>query len=156
MQIDLDKIQSKLQSRKPKAMETGYEPQLQHTEKMAEFWEWMTREFGHKWNFQGGVFDGPKLAKNFMVWCEKLQHFTEREWDRVFKRIEGDIKEYAKLGKTLFPPSPTEVVAYAESPVGAGMYKDFDRSTAVEDLTKKEERHELGKQQCSNLLDMFK
>jgi len=119
----------------------------------------MTRQYGHKWSIQGGVYDGQQLSKNFVVWCEDLQHFGEKQWNRVFKRIEHDIKEAARMGKESWPPSPVAVVEYAADNTdeeGWKMYKAFDRSTAVEDLKKKEERHELGKHQCSNLLDMFK
>jgi len=115
----------------------------------------MTRQYGHKWTIQGGIYDGQRLSENFLVWCEDLQHFGDTEWDRAFKRIQGDLKENAKMGKESWPPSSIAVVAYAEPPMCSQMYKAFDRSTALEDITTKEKRLELGVSECDKLLKLF-
>ena len=117
----------------------------------------MGQLYQHKWLSSAGVhIDDDGYTDTFNRWCKELEHFTSGDWKRAYNRIEGDIKHAAKMGEQIWPPSSLEVIAFAEPPCGSAMYKDFDRSTAVEDLTKKEERHELGKHQWSNLLDMFK
>ena len=118
----------------------------------------MTRQYGHKWSIQGGVYDGQQLSKNFVVWCEDLQHFGEKQWTRVFKRIEHDIQEAARMGKESWPPSPVAVVEYAADSAGEEgwrMYKSFDRATALEDITAKEKRIETGKVECEKILKLF-
>jgi len=94
-------------------------------------------------------------TNNFLRWCGELSHFTDKDWTRAYKRIEGDIKEAARMGEDIWPPSSVAVVAYAEPPMYSKMYKSFARTTAVEDITKKEKRKELGQVECKKLLDMF-
>jgi len=59
------------------------------------------------------------------------------------------------MGKESWPPSSIAVVAYAEPPMCSQMYKAFDRSTALEDITTKEKRLELGVSECDKLLKLF-
>lgn len=115
----------------------------------------MTRQFGHKWTIQGGIYDGSSLSGNFLSWCEDLQHFGDAEWERAFNRIQGDLKENAKMGEESWPPSSIAVVAYGEPPMCSKMYKPFDRSTGIEDQTAKKSRKEVGARECKSLLSIF-
>mgnify|MGYP003646112776 CR=1 FL=1 len=105
---------------------------------------------------EGLVFDEEEnYNNNFLRWCKELEHFTGKDWSRAYKRIESDVKEAARMGKDIWPPSSLAVVAYSEPPICSQMYKAFDRSTAVEDLTAKEERYRRGQEESSKLLSMF-
>jgi len=116
----------------------------------------MIQLFQHKWvSTEGDQIKDGIHTNNFLRWCGELSHFTDKDWTRAYKRIEGDIKEAARMGEDIWPPSSVAVVAYAEPPICSQMYKSFDRSTALEDITKKEERIELGKAECEKLLNLF-
>lgn len=117
----------------------------------------MTQLFQHKWeSTAGAAIDDDGYTETFMRWCKELEGFTTEDWKRAYTRVESDIKAAAKMGKEIWPPSTLDVIAYAEhNPTGSAMYKPFDRSTALEDKTAREKRRELGKEQCSNLLNMW-
>jgi hypothetical protein len=96
-----------------------------------------------------------EYTDNFKRWCDELKHFSDKEWKRSYNRIEHDISAAAKIGDDIWPPSSVAVLAYSEPPMRSKMYKTFGRATALEDITKKEQRKELGKVECGNILSMF-
>ena len=116
----------------------------------------MTKQYRHQWtSSEGGVYEGDNLSENFLSWCEELQDFGDKEWGRVFERIKGDIKDAAKTGEDIWPPSSVAVLAYAEPPMCSQMYKTFDRAKGIEDQTAKAHRKEVGAKECGNILSMF-
>ena len=117
----------------------------------------MTQLYQHKWVSTEGdhLNEKDEYSDNFKRWCGELSHFTDKHWQRSYKRIEGDIKEAARMGDDIWPPSSVAVVAYADPPMCSKMYKPFDRSTALEDITAKEKRLELGMSECDKLLKLF-
>jgi len=117
----------------------------------------MTQLYQHKWVSTEGDYLNEKdeYTENFKRWCGELGHFTDKHWQRSYKRIEGDIKEAARMGDDIWPPSSVAVVAYGEPPICSQMYKSFDRATALEDITAKEKRIELGCRESAKLLAMF-
>ena len=113
----------------------------------------MIQLYQHKWvSTEGKSIKDGEYTNNFKRWCEELSHFTDKHWKRSYNRIEGDIKKTAQMGIDVWPPSSVAVIAYSKC---SAMYKSFDRSRAVEDLTEKEKRNELGKAECKKILDMF-
>ena len=124
---------------------------------MTKFWVRMSQLFTHKFlSAEGEHIDNQgEYSSNFKRWCEELKKFTDKDWTKAYKRIEDDIKAAAHEGKDLWPPSSLAVIAYAEPVIASQMYKAFDRSAAVEDLTAKEERYRRGQEESSKLLSMF-
>lgn len=154
MEIDLEQMQKRLLSKSVQGSQEKWQPDSRHLEIMERFWNRMTQLYQHKWKNTAGVhLDENGYTETFQRWCKELGHFTDKDWKRAYNRIESDIKHAAKLGENIWPPSTLEVIAYAE-PL-PGMYKSFDRSTAIEDKTTKEKLREMGKEQCSKLLNMF-
>lgn len=117
----------------------------------------MTQLFQHKWVSTEGdhLNEKDEYTNNFKRWAEELKNFNDKDWSRAYQRIEHDIKEAARMGDDIWPPSSIAVVAYAEPPICSQMYKAFDRTTALEDITAKEKRIELGKAECEKLLNLF-
>ena len=116
----------------------------------------MAQLYPHKFiSAEGEHIKDGEYTNNFKRYCKELSHFTDKHWQRSYKRIEGDKKRAAQEGRDLWPPASIDVVAYAEPPMCSKMYKSFDRSTALEDITKKEERIELGISECDKLLKLF-
>ena len=105
---------------------------------------------------QGKHIDNGEYTENFKGWTNELAHFDTKAWRRAYTRIEHDIKKAAQDGVESWPPSSLAVVAYAEPGIGERSFKAFDRTYAIEDLTKKEERFETGKKQCEDLLSFWK
>jgi hypothetical protein len=124
---------------------------------MKRFWVRMTQLYPHKFTTTEGDYINEKnqYAENFKRWTNELAHFDAKAWKKAYTRIEADIKKAAHEGKDCWPPCSLAVIAYAEPGIGEQSFKDFDRATAVEDLTKKEERYKTGKEQCKSLLSLF-
>jgi hypothetical protein len=104
---------------------------------------------------QGAHIENGQYTENFKGWTNELAHFDAKAWRRAYTRIKHDIKKAAQEGKESWPPSSLAIVAYAETGIGERSFKAFDRATAVEDITKKDERYEAGKEQCKSLLSLF-
>lgn len=117
----------------------------------------MTQLYQHKWVSTEGDHLNEKnyYTENFKRWCGELSHFTDKHWKRSYNRIEGDIKEAARMGEDIWPPSSVAVVAYSEPAICSKMYKNFDREKAIEDISAKEKRKELGIAECQKLLRLF-
>ena len=124
---------------------------------MERFWNQMILLYRHKFtSTEGLLFDEEEnYNNNFLRWCKELEHFDNKDWSRAFKRIQSDVKEAARMGQDIWPPSSLAVVAYAEPPICSQMYKTFDRATALEDQTAKDARFALGQKESSKLLSMF-
>ena len=118
---------------------------------MSQFWAWMTRQFKHKWSSsEGDIYDGENLADNFTQWCQELNYFGDKEWSRVFERIQADIMNAAKMGDDIWPPSSIAVVAYAEPAINSKMYRELP-DIGIEDLTAKEKRKQTGLSELEKL-----
>jgi hypothetical protein len=116
----------------------------------------MTQLYPHKFiAAEGKHIEDGEYNDNFKRWTNELAHFDGKAWKRAYTRIESDIKKASHDGKDCWPPSSLAVIAYSEPGIGERSFKAFDRATAVEDLTKKEERYETGKEQCKGLLSLF-
>ena len=117
----------------------------------------MTQLFQHKWVSTEGdhLNEGGQYAENFIRWAEELKGFDDDCWKRAYKRIEYDIRDAAKMGEDIWPPSSVAVLAYAEPPICSQMYKTFDRAKGIEDQTAKAHRKEVGAKECGNILSMF-
>lgn len=105
--------------------------------------------FQHKWlteNGENATLQNPVFAR----WCQELKHFTPKEWGRAYARIESDVKQAARQGDDLWPPSSVAVIAYSEPPVNSGMYRRF-KPLGIEDKTAKEKRKELGRKEISKI-----
>jgi len=116
----------------------------------------MAQLYPHKFtSAEGEHIKNGEHTNNFKRWCSELEHFTGKHWKRAYRRIEGDIKDAAKMGEDIWPPCSVAVVAYAEPPICSQMYKPFDRAIGIEDKTAKEKRKKKGVEECAGMLSMF-
>lgn len=127
---------------------------------MERFWLRMTQLFQHKWtSTEGDCLDAGRHTDTFLRWCKELEHFTVEDWKRAYKRIEGDIKQAARIGDDLWPPCSLDVVTYAEPVIGSKMYKSFveydGKPKAIEDTTAREKRFAKGREECAKILGMW-
>jgi hypothetical protein len=154
--IDLNSISKKLHSNEWNESKQQWTCDERHLRIMERFFLRMAQLYPHKFiSAEGEHIKNGEYTNNFKRWCGELGHFTDKQWKRAYRRIEDDKTKAAHAGKDLWPPSSIDVVAYASPPLFTKMYKSFDRSTAVEDITKKEKRLELGISECDKLLKLF-
>lgn len=104
-------------------------PELRLRKLILALWERMTNLYGHKWMSQ----EGPHTMENgspstaYLLWCRKLENLSEDDFARGFKQIEFLVKEAARQGDELWPPSYAGFIGYCEKPHGEIAYRYFPR-----------------------------
>jgi hypothetical protein len=93
-------------------------------------------------------------SRGFLLWCRKLEHLTDDDFRRGFEQIEFLVKEAARQGDEIWPPSYAGFLGYCEKPHGTQAHKYFPR-TGLPDKTAREREREIGRNEVKKLQSMF-
>lgn len=105
--------------------------------------------------------DMGNVSEQFILWCQKLEGLNEEDFKRGMTNMESRQARIYAEGGEMWPPSYSEFmglcqdVSKPEIAHYSAAYKDFDKSTAIEDKTAKEKRKEIGRKELSALLADF-
>lgn len=113
----------------------------------------MRQLFGHKWASQAGPakLENGRYSPEFLLWCRKLEGLSDAAYQRGFNQIEFLVKEAARQGDEMWPPSYAGFLGYCEEAPRSAMYKHFP-PIGIEDKTKREKDREIGKREAKKLL----
>ena len=112
--------------------------------------------YGHKWASQEGPRRDEKnsYTANFLLWCRKLEHLSDEDFKRGFDQIEYLVRDAARQGDEIWPPSYAGFIGYCERPFGAKAHKPF-KQLALQDKTAVEAARAEGKKQLDHLKSLF-
>jgi len=126
-------------------------------------WERMTQLFSHKWlSTEGEAEKAPgRPSDNFLFWCQKTDALTAEQWRRGFQVLEQKVREAARQGEDMWPPSYAAFLGMCDEPEGQHkkalhqFVTPYFVANSLEDLSKKEEAQKLGEQTLDTLKTLF-
>lgn len=129
-------------------------------------WARMTQLFKSKWVYQEGEIKqrSGEYEKNFLFWCEKLAGMTDEQWRRGFAQLEFMVRDAARQGEDMWPPSYAAFLGMCdgpkeqEDPRKKALHKfvtPYFKVEALEDKTAIERSQAIGSSTLESLKSMF-
>ncbi len=116
----------------------------------------MIQLYGHKWHSAQGdkLTEKNDFSTNFILWCKKTAHLSEKQWRNGFEKLEFEVQEAGRRGKQVWPPSYAEFIGMCEIDPGASAHKLFV-PRLPEPKEVKSERKEKGRQRMDSIKSLF-
>lgn len=116
----------------------------------------MRQLFGHKWASQAGPakLENGHYSPEFLLWCRKLEQLTDAEYQRGFMQLEFLVREAARQGDELWPPSYAGFLGYCEKPHSEQAHRYFSQQ-ALPDTTAQERAKAAGNREIRKMRALF-
>lgn len=98
--------------------------------------------------------DCGKPSENFLFWCRKTAHMTDAQWRRGMDHVENSVRESARQGDEVWPPSYAAFLGMCDPRPGSKMYRPFE-PLKLPDKTAQERAIAQGEKTISDLKAMF-